>query len=251
MMAHGIVAVSVLTALMPRLSAAAADGRNQDLIAHLNNGLRLVSVVLVPITAAYIVLDRPIAVTLFQWGNYDHADALRTAPVIAVAGLGLVPYAIMQLQQFAFYALRDTRTPALLNVPVVALRVGLDLLFWWLLPATAVAAAMMGASGLSFVFGALVSIYLLRRRLGLLRLRRVASALVRLVGAAAIAAVPTYILVDVLSRQFGDGKMASLVHLVAGGILLLGLYYWMALLLRVAEVRDLTRMVKGRLGRSG
>ena len=49
--------------------------------------------------------------------------------MIAVAGLGLVPYAIMQLQQFAFYALRDTRTPALINVPVVALRVGLDLLF--------------------------------------------------------------------------------------------------------------------------
>jgi putative peptidoglycan lipid II flippase len=249
MMAHGIVAVSVLTALMPRLSAAAADNRTQDLITQLNNGLRLVSVVLVPITAAYVVLGRPIAVTLFNWGNFDHEAALRTAPVIALAGLGLVPYAVMQLQQFAFYALRDTRTPAVLNVPVVALRVGLDLLFWAVLPAASVAAAMMGASGVSFVFGALVSIALLRRRLGYLGLRRVASALVKLVGAAAIAALPTYLLVYVMSEQFGDGKLDSLIQLALGGALLLGLYYVLALLFRVAEVRDLTRMVRARLGR--
>jgi putative peptidoglycan lipid II flippase len=249
MMAHGIVAVSVLTALMPRLSAAAADNRTQDLIAQLNSGLRLVSVVLIPITAAYIVLGRPIAVTLFNWGNFDHDAAVRTAPVIAVAGLGLVPYAIMQLQQFAFYALRDTRTPAVLNVPVVALRVGLDVLFYNVLAATAVVTAMMGASGLSFVFGALLSISLLRRRLGYLGLRRVAVALLKLVGAAVIAAVPTYLLVYGLTELMGDDKLDSFVQLVLGGALLVGLYYGAALLLRVAEVRDLTRMVRTRLGR--
>jgi putative peptidoglycan lipid II flippase len=251
MMAHGIVAVSVLTALMPRLSGAAAEGRHQDLVNHLNSGLRLVSVVLVPITAAYLVLGTPMAVTLFQWGNYNPEAALATGPVIAVAGLGLVPYAILQLQQFAFYALRDTRTPALLNIPVVALRVGVDLIFFFVLPATAVAAAMMGASALSFAFGALVSIHLLRRKLGFLGLRRVGTALVKLVAAAAIAALPTYLLVDVLTRVAGTGKGPSLVQLLLGSALLFGLYYVLALMFRVEEVRDLTRMVRSRLGRSG
>jgi putative peptidoglycan lipid II flippase len=78
-----------------------------------------VSVVLVPITAptSFSAADRGDAV---QLGKLRPRRRLRTAPVIALAGLGLVPYAIMQLQQFAFYALRDTRTPAVLNVPVVA-----------------------------------------------------------------------------------------------------------------------------------
>jgi putative peptidoglycan lipid II flippase len=101
----------------------------------------------------------------------------------------------------------------------------------------------------SFVFGALVSIALLRRRLGYLGLRSVASALVKLVAAAVIAAVPTYLLVYVMSVRFGDGKLDSLVQLVLGGVLLLGLYYGLALLFRVTEVRDLTRMVRARLGR--
>lgn len=251
MMAHGIVAVSVLTALMPRLSAAAADGRHQDLVDQLNNGLRLVSVVLVPITAAYLVLGTPMAVTLFEWGNYKHENALATGPVIAIAGLGLVPYAVMQLQQFAFYALRDTRTPSLLNIPVVGLRIVTNLIFAAVLPLGMVTAAMMGGSALSFSLGALLSIHLLRRRLGYLGLRRVASALVKLVGAAAIAALPTYFLVDVLSRATGTGKVSSVVQLLLGSALLFGLYYVLALVFRVAEVRDLTRMVRGRLGRSG
>ena len=43
--------------------------------------------------------------------------------MIAVAGFGLVPFAISQLQLFAFYAMPDTKTPALINLPVVALRI--------------------------------------------------------------------------------------------------------------------------------
>jgi len=57
------------------------------------------------------------------------------------------------------------------------------------------------------------------------------------------------LLVTVLSDAFGNSKGASAVQLVVGGALLFGLYYVLALLFRVAEVRDLTRIVRGRLGR--
>jgi putative peptidoglycan lipid II flippase len=97
MMAHGIIAVSIITVLVPRMSAAAAQDRHTDLAGHLGIGTRLTSVVLVPATVLYVVLGRPLAVTLFQWGNYHHAEALATGTVIAVAGLGLIPFAISQL----------------------------------------------------------------------------------------------------------------------------------------------------------
>jgi putative peptidoglycan lipid II flippase len=249
MMAHGIVAVSVMTALMPRMSAAAADGRHADLVAQLNSGTRLVAVVLVPIAAAYLTLGRPLAVTLFEWGNYTHAKALATGPVIAVAGLCLLPYAVMQLQQFAFYALRDTRSPALINIPVVALRVVAAITFYLVLPATAVAAALMGGSALSFVVGTLLSIAYLRRRLGLLGLKRVALTLVKLVGAAALAAVASLVIGYAVTGAMGDGKLASAVHLAAAGTALVVVYVAAALMLRVTEMRELTAMVRSKLGR--
>src|SRR4029079_10101330 len=69
MMAHGIVAVSIITALMPRMSAAAAEGRHADLKQQLSLGTRLSAVVLIPIIALYIVLGRPLAVVLFNYGE--------------------------------------------------------------------------------------------------------------------------------------------------------------------------------------
>src|SRR5262249_40883665 len=127
MMAHGIVAVSVITALMPRMSSAAADGRLGDVAEYLSQGTRLAAVVLMPAAAVYVALGKPLAIMLFQLGTYPHEQAVATGWVVTIAGLGLVPYAISQLQTSAFYALRDTRTPALLNIPVVGIRVALDI----------------------------------------------------------------------------------------------------------------------------
>ncbi len=68
MMAHGIVAVSIITALMPRMAAAAAENRHADLVHQLSLGTRLTSVVLIPTTVGYLVLGQPLAVTLFRHG---------------------------------------------------------------------------------------------------------------------------------------------------------------------------------------
>ena len=85
-------------------------------------GTRLSAVILIPATAAYLMLGQPLGVTLFQWRSYTHDEAMQTGTVIAVAAIGLVPFAISQMQLFAFYAMPDTKTPALINMPVAALR---------------------------------------------------------------------------------------------------------------------------------
>src|SRR6266545_4347309 len=180
MMAHGIVAVSIITALMPRMSRAAAEHRYPDVAAQLSLGIRLSAVILVPATAAYLVLGRALGVTLFEWKHYTHPQAVATGWVIAVAGLGLVPFAIGQLQIFAFYALPDTKTPALVNIPVVLLRVVADVLFWLVLPTAWVAAGLMAGNAISFVGSLLLGFALLRRRIGLLGMSRVAATLARL-----------------------------------------------------------------------
>jgi putative peptidoglycan lipid II flippase len=248
MMAHGIVAVSILTALMPRMSSAAAEGRYDDVARHLSLGTRLSAVILVPATAAYLVLGRPLGVTLFGYGSYGVENAAKTGWVIAVAGLGLVPFAISQLQLGAFYAMPDTRTPALINVPVVAVRIALQCLTL-LGPMAAVAAGLMGGNTLSYVFGAALGYWLLRRRIGRLGLREVASVLTRLVLAAALAAVPAALVVAGLAAVLDDDWFGNLVRLVAGGIVLVVGYVAAATALRIREVTELGGMLRARLGR--
>ncbi|HEX6872213.1 MAG TPA: murein biosynthesis integral membrane protein MurJ, partial [Micromonosporaceae bacterium] len=187
MMAHGIVAVSIITALMPRMAAAAAENRHEDLVHQLSLGTRLTAVVLVPTTVAYVVLGRPLAVTLFAFGNYGHQEAVATGWVIAVAGLGLVPFAISQLQLFTFYAMPDTRTPALVNLPVVGVRIAIDVLLYVVLPFAWVAAGLMFGNAVSFLLAAVLGYWLLRRRIGRLGLARVLATLGRLAVAAGTA----------------------------------------------------------------
>ncbi len=249
MMAHGIVAVSIITALMPRMAAAAAENRPGDLTYQLSLGTRLTAVILLPATAAYLVLGRPLAVTLFEWRSYSHQQALDTGWVIAVAGLGLVPFAISQLQLFAFYAMPDTKTPAVVNLPVVATRIAVDVLLYLALPVAWVAAGLMAGNAVSFVLAAAIGYLLLRRRIGRLGLAQVLATVGRLALAAAIAAVPAGLVVILGVRAWGDGKVPSVVELGLGAIVLVVCYLLAALALRVREVRELGAVVRGRLSR--
>ena len=247
-MAHGIVAVSIITALMPRMATAAVERRYADVAGQLSYGTRLSAVILVPATAGYLLLGRPLAVTLFAYGNFSHRNAIDTGWVIAVAGIGLVPFAISQLQTFAFYSLPDTKTPALVNLPVVALRCAgyVSALF---LPVGWVVAGLMGANAISFAAAVLLGYWLLRKRLGPLGLRGTLSTLARLGVAAAVAAVPAGLVVLLLSHRFGDGKVSSVAQLVVGGTVLIVGYLAVAFALRIREVRDLATMVRTRLRR--
>lgn len=249
MMAHGIVGVSIGTALMPRMSAAAAEGRMSDLSEQFSLGTRLTSVVLIPASAAYLVLGRPLAVALFEGGAYTHASALDTAPVIAAAGLTLLPYAVSQLQIFVFYALSDTRLPALINIPVIASRLVMAYLFWLLLPAGWVVTALMGGSAISFI-GVAVSYWFLRREMGQLDLARISITMIKLTIAAAAGGAAAWLAVHMLTNMTGDGKAASVLQLIVGGLVLVVGYGAAAMLLRVREIQEVGRMLGGRLRRS-
>jgi putative peptidoglycan lipid II flippase len=72
---------------------------------------------------------------------------------------------------------------------------------------------------------------------------------VRLTIAAVVASVPALLVVVTLGRLVGDGKVGSAVQLVLGGAVLTAVYLAVAITLRVREVRELTAMVRTRLGR--
>jgi putative peptidoglycan lipid II flippase len=143
----------------------------------------------------------------------------------------------------------DTKTPALINIPVVILRIGIDLLLFAVLAATAVAAGLMVGNAVSFVVAAVIGYALLRRRVGRLGLTQVLGTLIRLGIAGVIAAVPTLIVLLVMRAVWGDGKWASVAELLVGAVVLVAVYAAAALMLRVREVHDLVGMVRGRLGR--
>ncbi|MGW4498182.1 murein biosynthesis integral membrane protein MurJ [Micromonospora sp. NPDC004336] len=249
MMAHGIIAVSIITALMPRMSAAAADGRYADLATDLSRGTRMVTAVLAPIAVCYAVLATPIAFTLFRFGAFNEDNATATSVVLLAAALALVPFAVSQLFTFAFYALPDTRTPALINIPVVALRVGVQIVLFVAFSASFAGAGMMIGNTVSYVAAAIASAWLLRPRVGRIGLGGIMRTFGRVVVAALGAALVGLIVVKLLPGDDTPTRVEAIVQLVVGGAVIGGTYLGLAMALRIGEITEVVGMVRRRLGR--
>ncbi|MBX7269742.1 murein biosynthesis integral membrane protein MurJ [Micromonospora sp. Llam7] len=249
MMAHGIIAVSIITALMPRMSAAAADGRYADLAADLSRGTRTVSAVLAPVAVCYAVLATPIAFTLFRWGAFDADDARSTAPVLLFAAVALVPFAVSQLFTFAFYALPDTRTPALVNIPVVALRALVQIGLFVAFSASFAASGMMIGNAVSYLAAAIASAWLLRPRVGRIGLGAILRTLGRVAIAALGSALAGLLVVFLLPGDDTPTRTQAIVQLLVGGAVIGGTYLVLASVLRISEITEVVGLVRRRLGR--
>ncbi|HEV2760868.1 MAG TPA: murein biosynthesis integral membrane protein MurJ, partial [Acidimicrobiales bacterium] len=65
---YGIAAVSIMTALVPRMSSQAVEGDEDGFRASVGSAMRLMGLLLLPATAGYLVLSRPLVTTLLEHG---------------------------------------------------------------------------------------------------------------------------------------------------------------------------------------
>lgn len=244
---HAIVAVSVITALLPRMSRAAADGRIADLRRALNRGLRVTVAVLVPAAVAFGVLGRELAVVAFARGEVTVEQARFIGVLLAVFAVGLVPFSTYQLQLRAFYAMQDTRTPTLVNLGVNATLVSTDIALYLTLPDEYKVIGLAAGHATSFVIGLVVCSFVLSRRIGGRGGAVVVRTTVRCVIAAALPALPAVPVAAAVTRTLGEGPLGSAVALLtAGPVLALG-YLLLARRMRVAEVAEVADPLLRRL----
>jgi putative peptidoglycan lipid II flippase len=248
-MAHDIIAVSVITALMPRMSAAAADGRYADMAGDLSRGTRTVTAVLAPIAVCYAVLATPVSFALFRYGAFNAEAASATSVVLLAAAVALVPFAVSQLFTFAFYALPDTRTPALINIPVVALRVLVQIGLFVILSVQFAAVGLMIGNAVSYLAAAVLSAWLLRRRVGRIGFGALMATFGKVALASAGAALVGWLVVLVLPGGDSPGRVMAFVQVMVGATAIGVTYLGLSVALRIREVNDLLAMVRRRLGR--
>jgi len=217
--------------------------------ADLSRGTRTVTAVLAPIAVCYAVLATPIAFTLFRFGAFNEDNATATALVLLAAALALVPFAVSQLFTFAFYALPDTRTPALINIPVVALRIGVQVVLFAAFSASFAGAGMMIGNAISYLAAAIASAWLLRPRVGRIGLGEIMRTGGRVAVAALGAAVVGLIVVNLLPGDDTPTRGQAIVQLVVGGAVIGGTYLGLAMALRIGEITEVVSMIRRRLGR--
>ena len=250
---HSIIALSIATAYYSRISAHARDGRLADMRADVSASLRQIALLVTGAGVALAVAAIPFA----AFFSHTRGELTGTASVLLGYLPGLMPFGLLYVLQRAFFALGDTRTPFWIQLLQGVLFCGLA--FGLLAaPGQWVAAGIAAATTVAGVVQTLVSIVVLRRRMGGIDGTR----LLRRIGVFVLATVPAGIaglvvlwLLGGLDLSHGiaaghgfaatpaDRVPAFLGVVIVGGATAL-VYLGVLAALRLPEVRDLLSPVR-------
>jgi putative peptidoglycan lipid II flippase len=244
---YGILGVSLLTAIMPRMSKSAAEGDLGGVVDNLSTGSRMSAVMLLPLCAMMTVLGPQIGVALFALRHGQSASATVLGLTFTTSAFGLVFYALTMLQLRAFYALNDARTPTMINGVMVVVKVVLFYVSAHVLDPAHVVYGLTFVNAFGFVAGAVVGEMWLRRRIGALDTGRVVRTILKVAVASAWGAGAALLVAKGIEAVIpaSDALARAWVVMVVGALVGLAITFGLMMLLRVTEVRPVAR----RLGR--
>ncbi|MGW6534194.1 murein biosynthesis integral membrane protein MurJ [Streptomyces sp. NPDC055051] len=247
-MPQAIITVSVMAALLPRISRAASDDDPGAVRDDISQGLRNSAVAIVPVAFAFLALGVPMCTLLYASSGVEAAQGMGF--ILMAFGLGLIPYSVQYVVLRGFYAYEDTRTPFYNTVIVAAVNAAASALCYVVLPAQWAVVGMAASYGLAYAVGVGIAWRRLSKRLGGdLDGGHVLRTYARLCMASLPAAVVAGAVGFGLLKLLGEGALGSLVALVVGGAVLLGVFFVAARRMRITELNTLVGMVRGRLGR--
>jgi putative peptidoglycan lipid II flippase len=246
---YAIVGISVITALLPRMSAHASERRYGDVRRDFSGGVRLSSVIVVPAGLILLVLGAPLAEAVLGYGHMTTAGARYTGLVFGIFSLGLVPYMMFQLMLRVFYAMHDSKTPMFIGVAVMITNIALSLFSLSALPAGHVVEGVAAAFGLANIVGTVIAWRILSRRMRGLDGHRIASSLIRMNLAAIPGAIFALAITFAVGVILSPGPAFGIITVIIGGSGAVLLYVLFAKALGVSELTELGGGLRTRLQR--
>jgi len=240
---YGILAVALATAVFTELSVAAGKKNWVDFKATFARGLRVTGVLMLPTSAVLIALATPL-ISLYRVGAFKQDDVPIVAGALRYWAVGLVFYAGTMYVLRAFYSLKDTRTPMLVNLGTTTVQVGL-----YLILSTGIGSwPGMGINGMpaaDVVFFALtfaVLSYLLRKRIGGFDVKGILKSYALMAVASVIGGAVAFGVSYALSTVV-DGFGGSLLRVILGGTAGLAAALAFGRIVGIAEVATATALL--------
>jgi putative peptidoglycan lipid II flippase len=254
MLPFGIIGVTVLTVVTPRLSRNAAADDTRAVLADLSLATRLTLVTLIPIVAFMTVGGPAIGSALFAYGHFGEVDAGYLGAAIALSAFTLIPYGLVLLQLRVFYAREQPWTPIVIILVITAVKIVGSVLAPHLTGDPKLVAGFLGlANGIGFLAGAIVGYYLLRRALlpkggqliGVDGVRTILVTIVASMLAGLVAHVADRLLG--LGRLTAHGGVGSVLRLLVLAVIMLPIMATVMVRARVPEAQAALSAVRRRI----
>jgi putative peptidoglycan lipid II flippase len=245
MLPQGIFAVAVATVLFPTLSRFAAREDPRGLRTVLATGTRQLLLLMMPTTAALLILSDPITQVIYERGEFDAQQSELVSEALFFFALSLPFAGVNLLLMRAFFSLQRPWVPTVIALANLFVNAGLDAALY----------GPMGIGGITLAT-AIVSLVtmvslaaVLRPRLGGIDGRRTVDAGLRIVVASALLAAVALAVREMLDGVVGDDFGGQLIVIIVAGAAGTAAYAAAVFALRVQEAQQLRELVKAQLAR--
>ena len=241
MLPQGFFSVAVATVLFPLLSRHASRQDWNAFKGTVATGLRLITFLLLPASAAAAVLATPIVRLLYQRGAFLPAQTPIVAACLAAFALGLTFNGTMLMLNRGFFSLQSPWIPSWVAFGNLGLNALLDAVFYrfgiWGIPLSTSLVNIAGTGALLVLF---------RRRMGGFGFGETARSFVLVTVASAALALVAWGIWHGLDAELGQSLGAQIVSLGAGLVLGYAAFFGMCRLLGVQELDTMLRLRRSR-----
>jgi putative peptidoglycan lipid II flippase len=239
---QGVFSVAIATVLFPTLARFAARGERDNLRATMANGMRQILFVLLPATAAVLVLSEPIIRLVYQRGEFTADQTTLVATALFWFAFSLPTNGIYLLQTRTFFSIqRPWMATGLATIDLIVSALAALALY-----KPFGVGGIVAGTGIGTTAAVIAQAVILRREFSGLELGRLLQTGLRISLASAALAGVSYGVWHALDQALGRSLGGQIVSL--GSALLLGgaAYFLAAKLLRIGELDQVMRLLPGR-----
>lgn len=231
---HSIITVSVVTALLPRLSNYVIDRKHDELTNSLVKAIRLIGIFTVPAALLFLAFGQLIANTLYF--GISNADANYLGLTLSAFALGLIPVSINLVLLRGLNAFENLKSQVIGNLIMNLISIALSyLVASWFEPKW-VTVGLAGIFTIHYFIGAGISFYLIRRHQVKLPLLSISLYYLRLILIFTLVLAPIWL----LRGEIPGRNLISLLLVTSVSVVF---YLLIAKLLKISEVTDLLKVI--------
>ncbi len=216
---YGVIAVSVMSAVTPSLSARWAEGDIAGFRRRMAFGLRSILVIVIPSAVGMILLAHPLIDLVLAHGAETPAQASVTAATLAMFALGLPGFCTFLYMIRVLQSMQDTRTAFYLYLVENAVNIVTGVILVHPLGVRGLALSL----SISYTVAAVLAVRVIAHRIGGLGGEALVRPVRRVLGATLIMAVVLVLAVSVSGADHGTALLGRvLLALVAGAVAYFG-----------------------------
>lgn len=257
----GVFGVAIGVAALPTLARLGSENKIGEFRSTLSNSLGLVFLMTIPSACGLIVLGRPIISLIYEGGAFNYADTNMTAWALAAYSVGLAGYAAIKVLSPSFYALEDAKTPMYVSLASILVHVFFS--YTLLTVFSGIGVDNSRPNGLGHVGVALATsivatinflalLFLMRRKIQRIELRKILNSFVRIAAASAVMSAAAWFTYSYLTEGWHpemNTLRTRLLHALVPVSVGVVVFFVTAKLLKVREIDQFVRIFRRRFGK--